>query len=56
MNGFSIQLGFSTASKRRWQPIANANGNGGERRYATPMHASFNRCDSLATISGEPMN
>jgi hypothetical protein len=58
MNYFIQQLGLSTAAKRRWQSYANVNGYGGSRlsgMNVIPAHIAFDRCDSLATNSGEPM-
>ena len=52
------QLGLSTAAKQRWQSYANVDGDGGARlsdMNVIPAHTAFDRCDSLATISGEPM-
>jgi len=58
MNYFSQQLRSSIAAKRRWQSYANANGYGDSRlsgMNVIPAHIAFDRCDSLATHSGEPM-
>ncbi len=58
MNYFIQQLGLSTAAKRRWQLYANVDGDGGARlsgMNVIPAHIAFDRCDSLATNSGEPM-
>ena len=58
MNYFIQQLGLSTAAKRRWQSYANVSGDGGARlsgMNVIPAHIAFDRCDSLATNSGEPM-
>ncbi len=58
MNFFIQQLGLSTAAERRWQSYANANGDGGARlsgMNVIPAHIAFDRLDSLATNSGEPM-
>ena len=58
MNYFIQQLGLPTAAKQRWQSYANVDGDGGARlsgMNVLPAHTAFNRCDSLATISGEPM-
>lgn len=52
------QLGLSTVATKRWQSYANVDGDGGARlsdMNVIPAHTAFNRCDSLATISGEPM-
>jgi len=58
MNYFIQQLRFSTAAKRRWQSYANVDGDGGARlsgMNVIPAHIAFDRFDSLATNSGEPM-
>jgi len=58
MNKFIQHLGLSTAAKRRWHSNANVDGSGGARLSGIndiPMHIAFDRCDSLATNSGEPM-
>jgi len=57
MNYFIQQLGLSAAD-RRWQLYANVDGDGGARLSgmpSIPAHIAFDRCDSLATNSGEPM-
>jgi hypothetical protein len=58
VNYFIRQLGLSTAAKRRWQSYANVDGYGDARlsgMNVIPAHIAFDRCDSLATNSGEPM-
>jgi len=58
MNYFIQQLGLSNAAKRRWQSHANVDAYGGSRLSGMNVisaHIAFNRCDSLATNSGEPM-
>jgi len=58
MNNFIYQLRSSNAAERCWQSYANANSDGGSRLSGMkliPAHSAFDRCDSLATISGEPM-
>ena len=58
MNYLIQQLGLLTAARRRWQSYANVDGDGGARlsgMNVIPAHIAFDRCDSLATNSGEPM-
>jgi len=58
MSYFIQQLGLSNAAKRRWQSYAIVNVDGGARlsgMNVIPAHIAFDRCDSLATNSGEPM-
>jgi len=58
MNRSIQQLGLATAAKRRWQTYANVDGYGGARLSGMdviPAHIVFDRCDSLATNSGETM-
>jgi hypothetical protein len=58
MSYFIQQLGLATAAKRRWQSYAIASVDGGARlsgMNVIPAHIAFDRCDSLATNSGEPM-
>ena len=58
MNYFIQKLGLATVAERRWQSYANVNADGGARlsgMNVIPAHIAFDRCDSLATNSGEPM-
>jgi len=58
MNYRTQQLGLSPAAARRWQSYANVDGYGSANLSGMkqiPAHIVFNRCDSLATNSGEPM-
>lgn len=52
------KFGLSTVAHRRWQSYANVAADGGARLSGMdliPAHFAFDRCDSLATNSGEPM-
>ena len=58
MNYFIQQIRLTTAAKRRWQSYATANADGSARLSGMnliPAHIAFDRCDRLATNSGEPM-
>ena len=55
---FNQKLGLATVADRRWQSYANVTADGGARLSGMefiPVHIAFDRCDSLATNSGEPM-
>lgn len=58
MNHFTQKLGLATVADRCWQSYANVNADGRARlsgMNVIPAHIAFDRCDSLATNSGEPM-
>ena len=50
--------GLETVADRRWQSYANVTADGGTPvpgMNVIPADFAFDRCDSLATNSGEPM-
>jgi len=58
MNTPIQQLGLSIAANWRRHSYASVNGFGGSRlsgMHVIPAHTAFNRCNLLATDSGEPM-
>jgi hypothetical protein len=55
MKKADTQLGLSTATTVRRQPLGYAGRNGSVRPCAIPAHPAFDRIDVLATNRGEPM-
>lgn len=58
MSHFIQKPGLATVADRRWQSYANVSADGGaclSGMNVIPAHIALDRCDSLATNSGEPM-